>query len=241
MTYADFESHVRSSMNDTVDGHDDEHATWKNAEMAQWSREAVSDYSQHFPNQKASTISVVVGTPDYALPSDIIQPPGAAIEKLSWQRPGYQIDHLKVSRMPPGATEGMSLTGAGKGYRIWGNHIWLEDNPAARDANYDIVIWYRALHDQPPTAVGDTLWNFVFTVPDADMGLMFWFVTSLMMSKLEADDSYLRQYADREDLGIYRDDNPARKSATYRMKKYEADIALRLGKARKPQVRRRHR
>lgn len=236
MNFGDFEAHVRSSMNDSVDDHDDARATWLNAEIVQWTHEAIANYSQHFSYEKTGTISVVAGTRNYSLPSDIIQPPDAAIEDLSWQRPGYQRDHLGEKRMPPGSTEGISLTGTGKGYRLWGNELWLEDEPSARDANYDIIIWYRALHDQPPTPVGATTWTFDFTVPDADMELMFWYVTSMMMGKLEADDSFLRQYADREDLGIYRDDNPARKSATYRMKRYDDGIAIRLAKKKSPRL-----
>lgn len=241
MNYGDFEAHVRRSMNDDVTSHVDTNATWKNAEIVQWTNDAIADYSQHFPNEKADTISVVAGTSYYALPADIIQPPDAAIVKLTWQRQGYTRDHMAQSRLRPGATEDISLTGTGKGYQIFAGNVYLEDSPSARDANYDMDLWYFALHDLMPTTIDATLWASEFSLPAADLGVLFWFVTSLMMSKLESDDSFLRQYADREDLGIYRDDNPARKSAEWRMNKYDKDVALRLAKKKSPKLRRRTR
>lgn len=241
MNYGDFEAHVRRSMNDEVDSHDDEHATWKNAEIVQWTNDAISDYSQHFPNEKVTTVSVVAGTKSYNLPTDILQPPDAAIVLLSWEREGYFRDHMAATRMRPGSTEHISLTGTGKGYQVWGNKLHLEDEPSARNANYDPDLWYLALHDQMPTTIDSNLWTTEFSIPDADLGVLFWFVTSLMMSKLESDDAFLRQYADREDLGIYRDDNPARKSALWRMGKYDDGIGLRLAKKNSPKLRRRTR
>jgi len=225
-------------MNDSVTNHVDTNATWKNVEIAQWTRDGISNYSQHFPAQKADVLSVVAGTQSYSLPSDIIQPPEAAIVKLAWERVGRERDHLSMVNMPPGATERISLTGTGKGYTIWANTVYLEDEPSSRDANYDIVIWYLGLHDQPIAVVNDDLWAFVFSVPDPDQELLYWYVTSCMMGKLESDDSYLRQYADRNDLGIYRDDNPARKSASWRMEQYQSGVGLRLARKAAPRLKR---
>jgi hypothetical protein len=103
---------------------------------------------------------------------------------------------------------------------------------------YDIDLWYFALHTECDP---DDTSSFTFTVPDADMTLIFWFVTALMMGKLESEDAYLRQYADRGDLGIYRDDSPPRKSASWRMARYNEGIAARSKRQRGPVLTRKYR
>jgi hypothetical protein len=240
MIFSDFEAHVRAAMNDSIDGDDDSAAIWGTTEIARYLNEAIRDYSQHFPRQMTTTISVVAGTRSYDLPADILWPPSTAIRAIFWQRAGFERDHMAEIRWEPGVVENISVSGTGKGYLIWDDKIYLEDEPSARDANYDIELWYYALQTEcDPTA--NDLGSFVLTVSDADTTLLFWYTTALMMGKLESEDAYLRQYADRGDLGIYRDDSPPRKSASWRMARYNEGIAARAKRQQPAQLVRRHR
>jgi hypothetical protein len=139
---------------------------------------------------------------------------------------------------PSGATESISIAGAGKAYYLWGDQFILADAPTAGDAQYGIELWYNGLHPLvDPTDEG--LLAVELTVPQADRSLLFWYITACMMGKLEASDSNLRQWASRQDLGSFRDDNPPRKSASWRMEKYNTGVALRLEKKRRVSLERR--
>jgi len=239
MTFEEFESLVRNGVDDAISSGDDSAATWSTAEIAEYTNDGIYDYSQHFPLQTTATIVVTAGTSSYSLPSDIIQPPDTSLEIVRWRKPGYLYDHLEVISWPPGSTEAISVAGTGKGYYIWGDNLILADSPSVHDAQYDIEIWYRAVHPLIDTTLtGDDLAAETIDIPQADRSLMFWYVTAVMMGKLEASDAFLRQYADREDLGVYRDDSPPRKSASWRMERYDSGIALRKGKRRQMKVRR---
>lgn len=239
MNFGDFEAHVRSGMDDSITDYDDTNATWSTLEIAEYFNDAVADYSFYFPRNGIDTIEVTAGTASYSLPDDIINPPDSAIELLRWRRPGYQYDHMERLSWPPGSTESISTSGTGMGYYIWNMKLVLADSPSAQDAAYDIDIWYRRLHTVvDATMSGEVLRSTELSVPVSDRSLLFWYVTGCMMGKLEAGDAFLRQYADRGDLGIYRDDSPPRRSANWRMQRYDEGIALRLAKARSPKLRR---
>lgn len=236
MNFNDFEAHVRRSMDDPVVDHVDTAATWKTDEIASYLNDALANYSQFFPRQRITSITVVAGTQTYALPEDIIQPPDSAIEMMRWKRFGVYYDHLKRVEFPSGSQENISFAGTGMGYWLWGNNIILCDEPTTQNALYTIELWYRALHQLVDVSATDALYNTELTVPQADRELLFWYVTACMMGKLEASDSDLRRWAQRDDAGIYRDDNPSRKSASWRMEQYDNGIAVRRGRGHGPRI-----
>jgi hypothetical protein len=227
MNYPDFEAWIRASMNDVTLS--DETAIWQIVDVIAATNAAIRDYSQNLPRERSATLTVVAGQREYDLPEDILSPPATAIVALYWQRVGYERDYLKLVDMQSGRTERISVSGTGKGFSIWGDQLILEDAPVSSDAEYPIYLRYRGLHALVPSDDDDRE-LFTFSIPEADMNLIYWYAGSLLMAKLEADDSYLRQYAGREDLGIRRDDSPVLKSADWRMKQYQEGMRLRLGR-----------
>lgn len=240
MIFSGFEAHVRSGMDDSITGGDDSSATWSTEEIAEYTNDAISSYSQHFPYQQTGTIDVVAGTQAYSLPTDILQPPDTAIVDAVWQKTTYGVVHLDRYEWPPGTDESLSVVGTGKGYWLWGAQLILEDEPSASDATYDITLYYYAHHTYCDPADED-LGNFSFTVPDSDRELLFWYVTSLMMGKLEASDADLRRWAEKQDGGSSRDDSPPRKSSFFRMEQFHEGIAIRKSRKAPTKLRRRRR
>ena len=235
MNWDDFEEMVRSSVDDELaEAGDYSTATWSLEDLVHFSNLALPNYSRHFPQESIHEVTVVSGTKEYSLPTDIVTPPHQSIMDARWQRTSSHVEHLSVVRWRPGSTETITPIGANLGVLIWGNSLYLEKVPNDIDAIYPIELFYHAIH----TAVPDDPSEFTFTVPDADMECIFWYVTSLMMMKLEAGDATLRQYADDEELGSSRDDSPPRRSAMYRMRMYQECIKARLAHQVRPRLRR---
>lgn len=235
MEWDDFEDLIRSSVDDELETVGDyESATWSLADLVRYTNLAQSNYSRHFPQEKTHEVTVVAGTKDYDLPADIITPPHQSIKDARWQRTSTYAEHLVFTKWRPGAGETVSPLGSNKGAIIWGSKFFLEKVPIETDTLYKIELFYHALHAIVPVDPS----SFTFTVPDSDIECLFWYVTSLMMMKLEAGDSALRQWADDEDLGSSRDDSPPRRSAMYRMRQYQETIRARLHGQGTPRLKR---
>ena len=236
MNWTDFEELVRSSVDDELATEGDySTATWSLEDLVRFSNLALSNYSRHFPQESIHEVTVVSGTKEYSLPADIVTPPHRSIIDARWQRTSASADHLTIVRWRPGSMETLTPIGSNLGILIWGNSFFLEKEPTSIDANYPIELFYHAIHDTVPEAPDEA---YDFSVPDSDMECIFWYVTSLMMMKLEAGDATLRQYADDEDLGSNRDDSPPRRSAMYRMRQYQECIKSRLDRQQTPRLRR---
>ena len=55
-----------------ADLYDDTNNTWKATDIAQWLRDAIVDYSQHFPQLATQTINMTTGTNQYDLVDQLI-------------------------------------------------------------------------------------------------------------------------------------------------------------------------
>lgn len=236
MNWTDFEDLIRSSVDDELsEAGDYTKATWSLEDLTRYTNLALSNFSRFFPQEKTQEVEVTAGVKGYDLPTDIITPPNKSIVDARWQRTASYAQHLVFTKWKPGSSETiLPAGGANLGALIWGDKFYLEKEPTAADAVYPIELFYYGIHD----AVPDDPSEFNFTVPDSDMECIFWYVTSLMMMKLEAGDATLRQYADDEDLGSTREDSPPRESARYRMRQYENGIKQRLQHKDSPKLRR---
>ena len=235
MNWNDFEALVRSSVDDELETEGDyTDASWSLADEVNFTNLALSNFSRHFPLEKIHEVTVTTGTKSYDLPSDIITPPHKSIADARWQRSSARAEHLVITRWRPGSTETLLPAGSNMGAFIWGSKIILEKEPTSADAQYPIELYYYGQHTSVPADPS----SYEFTVMDADMECIFWYVTSLMMMKLDAGDALLRQYADSDDLGSSRDDSPPRRSAMYRMRQYENCVKERLAHRDSPRIKR---
>lgn len=129
-------------------------ATWTEAQLAEWLRDAIRDYSLHFPRLRTHVASTSTGVTVYALPADFlaayaVQYPNAADpptylqprpfthEDTFWTVPGY---YAILPRRDDTDTD----------------EIWLSESPS----NAGMSVIYYAQHDAT-IGTGGTL-----TVPD---------------------------------------------------------------------------
>ena len=67
---------------------DPSNATWAEADIEQWARDAIADYSEHFKETATATIAAATGDHDYDLPARLVDV--ISVEYPDGQDPGRQ-------------------------------------------------------------------------------------------------------------------------------------------------------
>jgi hypothetical protein len=120
---------------------DSGNSTWSAADITQWVRDGIADYSIHFPRTKNSEISSAAGGQEYDLPADFIailtveypqgQAPPRYLQRKDYAQPGFWD--------AAGYFDIIHTTDAGNV-----SSLVLSDVPAGGET---IEIYYRAQHD----------------------------------------------------------------------------------------------
>lgn len=130
-------------------------STWSQADVEQFIRRAIKDYSQHFPRKATTDITAVANQNAYDLPENVQgilsveypadEDPPQYLKRKSYTHPdfwqsAYYYDVIGIDD----ATD----------Y----NQLWISDDP---DGDETITIWYTADHQHASLAANDTV-----TVPE---------------------------------------------------------------------------
>ena len=219
-----------------------EHRTprWANEELGHYTNDAIADYSMYFPLPRKAQIVTVQSyyttadhvtqqraqlssaEPEYLLPDDILTPAQGHIISVWVGQQAY-----KDFRPKPGYA-GM----VDNAYYVRGNVLVIPDYTLQAQT---IILEYDGIHDR----VQDDLDEM--TIPAADEGLLMWYITAKALMRESRADSVLRRWADKQDGGIHRNDNPLATEAQRRMVEYKRGIAIRLRPNHKRAYHRRNR
>lgn len=211
-TRDNFIAQVRRSLKDTGS------TVWADAEMLDYLKAALADYSIYFVQEKKATIDTVAGQTDYTLPTDVEtlirveHPEGVVLVPRKWKpgdiRPEPELSAFALWR------RGVR-TRAAYYYEVTGTTLSLAVVPTS--ASDDIFIWYTALHTLPTSGSSN------LTVPDRDLELLELYVKSKALERDAQADSRLSRW--REDRK--RDDNPVEPEYVRLMGRYREMVEKR--------------
>lgn len=197
-TWAEFLAEVRSDLKD-----DGTSQKWTDAVLYVWTKDAVKDYSIHFPRFEDRVTLTASGT-NYALPTDYV-------DDIFVECPEDR--YLSRRRAQPGRRY-YSRAGEPTMYFVSGSNLRLNGTTAK-----DVLLSYKALHTYPLNATDNT---FVFTVPERDMELIRLYVKAKAMEQLRSKQAIQDRY--KPGSGDRRD-NPLDPETDDLMKQYEKKIA----------------
>jgi hypothetical protein len=171
------------------------------AELDSYIRDAIADYSRHFPRVLVTTIDppgVPVSPPADMLPSEdaVVW---VEVDSALWQR--YILE------------EGSSIPTSGKLWYWRGGEVMLATTPTT-----PITLHYHGLHLMP-SQDGDTL-----TVPQADEELIELYAAAKFHQKMGTVSAKLDRFKERGE----RDDNPLVLMHEVLMKRYDQMVADRM-------------
>ena len=133
---------------------DSENATWSATDVEQWSRDAIADYSEHFPRTLTAQIETDDDDRTYDLPNDFLKP--ILVE--------HPIDNDPPTYLQPRLPQHPQFWAEDGFYCIVSrdddtdvNEIWISTKPADDD---EINITYKAHHDNSIAT------NVAITIPD---------------------------------------------------------------------------
>lgn len=228
-TRAWLRSYVRKRLSDRIDEQKDTN-TMLDDELNDYIAQAWRDYTQRFPTQSDTTITLVAGTCDYTLPTDFLTSVSVCYQGTENRFKQYLVE------MPfkGGESTATSFTGYpklgimtipsfgriyGGHYDIWEGSIHLDFMPYG--SGDSLVIRYKA---RPAAIVDD-----VTTIPivDEDLDLLALYVESKVWQVVEGRDASLSRWRTKDDGGK-RDDMPTKKMSDDLMASYLRAINERL-------------
>lgn len=200
-TWGSLLSDIRADLKDTS-------ATkrWPDSSLYVWAKDAIRDYSVHFPLRKSTTLTESDGK--YALPDDFANdlyvtcPDDEYLEKRQ-TRPG--VKYLTVHRPTL--------------YSIREGFLYLNGSPSVGD---EVTLFYEAKHDVPASETDTT---FVLTIPEADEELIRLYVKAKATEQVRTQQSNLDRFSPGSGR---RDDNPLEPETVNLMGEYYRKIAQRF-------------
>lgn len=202
-TWAQFLADVRVDLKDT----DPQKTSWSDGELYLWTKDALSDYSQHFPLRVDRSQLTLTGA-SYPLPADFIRdvfvecPQDRYLERRN-ARPGvkYRTRNTRPTQ-----------------YYIDGSNLTLNGSPGAGE---EVLLSYYAFH---PTPADENDSAFAFTVRNADIELLRLYVKAKAYQQLRSRTSKADRY---KYGGSRRDDNPIEPEVDDILQEYLTRVAQR--------------
>jgi hypothetical protein len=134
---------------------DSGNTTWAAADIEQWCRDAIADYSLHFPRQRTATITTVDGDRKYAIGTDLIevinveypisQDPPQFLRRKSMYDPDFydSDDHYDVIQQDDdasGASLYLSAESTVADQSIYVTYLATHDNTIATGGNLTVPV-----------------------------------------------------------------------------------------------------
>ena len=191
---------MRARVRDFVRDNNADPARWKvsDAELDSYLRQAVYDYSTHFPQQEVQ---------EYAAPTAALTPPA---DMIPGESSVYQVEIDGDLWTELGFSEGESLPTSGH-YWYWrGGKLTFPSAPTNT-----VYVWYRALYPFPATE------DDAFTLPLADEELIELYAAAKFHQKLGTVAAKLDRFKEKGE----RDDSPVVLMHEVLMERYRELVA----------------
>jgi len=192
---------IRADLKDTAST-----PRWSDSSLFVWAKDAIRDYSIHFPVQKSVVLTESDGK--YELPSDfehdvyVTCPDDAYLERRD-TRPG--VEYLEVFRPTL--------------YTIREGFLYLNGSPSTGE---NVTLFYEAKH---PVPASETDTTFELTIPEGDEELIRLYVKAKATEQIRTLTSNLDRFSPGSGR---RDDNPLEPETSNLMGEYYRKIAERF-------------
>ena len=201
-TWAEMLSDLRTDLKDTGGT-----PKWTDAQLYLWAKDAIRDYSQHFPRMVVRTELTVSGSA-YPLPSDFVS-------VVEVECPSDRYLEARLAR--PGVRY-RTVSGQPTRYYLEGSELYLNSTPLDGD---EVLLTYYALHSVPDDVDHSEM---VMTIPAADEELIRLYVKGKAYEMVRSAQAKLDSFK----MAGRRDDNPVEPEVANLMDEYHSKIAERF-------------
>lgn len=207
MDWGEMKDEIRQDLKDTGTTE-----KWDDAQLYQYWKDAVRDYSRWFPLIQSNVALSGSGTGPYALPTDylnevLVQVPVNRFIEERRPRPGIQFN---------------SHAGKPFYYYIMGGSLYLDNTPLDAD---EVLMTYEAMHSIPTSESDD---DDVITIVDADLELPRLYVIAKVYGQQRSRQASLDRFKTRVASGNTRQDNPLEIEVNEIMQNYYRKVAERI-------------
>ena len=182
---------------------------WSDATLYLYTKDAIRDYSTHFPMRVDRAAVTINEDGSYTLPTNLLR-----IVEVEYPENTY----LEHRQSRPGVTYQPAFSTAPKTYSVYGGRLILDGSPTD-----PVLLTYEARHAIPADASDDTM---ELTVPEDDEELIRLYVCAKAVEQLRAQQSSLDRF--KPGSGA-RDDNPLLPESRALMHEYRYKVSIRIG------------
>lgn len=200
-TWGELLADIRADLKDTSTTQ-----RWPDTSLYVWTKDAIRDYSVHFPMSKSAAVTVSDGK--YALPADcdhvlyVTCPDDNYLEQRD-TRPG--VEYLAVFKPTL--------------YHIREGFLYLNGSPSTGEV---VTVFYEAKH---PVPASETDTTFDLTIPEGDEELLRLYVKAKATEQIRTATSNLDRFSPGSGR---RDDNPLEPETNNLMIEYYRKVAQRF-------------